>query len=235
MFSGWRSGGAWRLIPHDRPPWKTVAHDGRLWRLQGLWERWHSALVVDARGQAGRDPHPRAAMLESQAVQTTLVGGPRGDDGGKTINGRTRHLRVEPPGLRIRAVVHPADSAARDGARLLLAPLQGQLPRLQHLWADSASSGQARAWVEAPLGCTLEVVKPWWTGVRCGGVGPGQEPPTIPRGFQVWPRRGGVERTFAWLVRSRRLAKDDEELPATSAALISRAMSRLMVTRLAHT
>src|ERR687896_10711 len=71
-------------------------------------------------------------------------------------------------------------------------------------------------------------------GVRWVWVGPGQEPPTIPRGFQVLPRRWVVERTFAWLVMYRRLAKDYEELPATSEALIYLAMSRLMVKRLAH-
>jgi transposase len=130
--------------------------------------------------------------------------------------------------------VHPVDVADREGAKLLLAPLQGQLPRLQHIWADSAYSGKARAWIEATLGGTLEIVKHWWTGVRWVWVGPGQEPPTTPSGFHVLPRRWVVERTFAWLLMYRRLSKDDEELPATSEALIDLAMSRLMVRRLAH-
>jgi transposase len=163
-----------------------------------------------------------------------MVGGPRGYDGGKQVNGRKRHLLVDTQGLIIRAVVHPADILDRHGAKLLLAPLQDRLPRLQHIWADSAYSGQARAWIEATLGCTVEIVKHWWTGIRWVWVGPGQEPPTIPRGFQVLPRRWVVERTFAWLVMYRRLAKDYEELPATSEALIYLAMSRLMVRRLAH-
>lgn len=234
MFYALRSGCAWRLLPHDLPPWKTVYHYFRLWRVQGLWEKLHAALYAAVRSKAGRDPNPSAAMIDSQSVKTTVVGGPRGDDGGKNINGRTRHVRVDTQGLIIRALVHPADLADRDGAKRLLAPLHGQLPRLQHIWADSAYAGKGAEWVQATLGWTLEIVKHWWTGVRWVGVGPGQEPPTIPRGFQVLPRRWVVERTFAWLVLYRRLAKDDEELPATGEALIYVAMARLMVRRLAH-
>jgi putative transposase len=72
-----------------------------------------------------------------------------------------------------------------------------------------------------------------WTGLPWVWVAPGQEPPTIPSGFHVLPRRWVVERTFAWLVTYRRLSKDFEELPETSEALIYIAMSRLMVKRLA--
>jgi putative transposase len=228
-----RSGCAWRLLPHDLPPWKTVYHYFRLWRVQGIWERLHAALHAAARVKMGRDPHPTGAIIDSQSVKTTLVGGPRGYDGGKKINGRKRHLLVDTQGLIIRAVVHPADIADRDGAKLLLAPLHGQLPSLRHIWADSAYSGKAREWMESTLGCTVEIVQHWWTGVRWVWVGPGQEPPTIPSGFHILPRRWVVERTFAWLVTYRRLSKDDEKLPETSEALIYLAMSRLMVKRLA--
>jgi transposase len=234
IFYVLRSGCAWRLLPHDLPPWKTVYHYFRLWRVQGLWERLHAALHAAVRVKMGRDPQPTAAIIDSQSVKTTLVGGPRGYDGGKKVNGRKRHLLVDTQGLIIRAVVHPANIADRDGATLLLAPWQGQLPHVRHMWADSAYSGKIRAWIQATLGCTVEIVKHWWTGVRWVWVGPGQEPPTIPSGFHVLPRRWVVERTFAWLLMFRRLSKDDEELPATSEALIYLAMSRLMVTRLAH-
>jgi putative transposase len=191
IFYALRSGCAWRLLPHDLPPWKTVYHYFRLWRVQGLWPAVHNALRTVVRRQAGRDPNPSAALIDSQSVKTTTVGGPRGYDGGKKVNGRKRHLLVDTQGLILRAVVHPADMADRDrdGAKLLLAPLQGQVPRLQHIWADSAYSGKAREWIESTLECTLEIVKHWWTGVRWVWVGPGQERPTLPSGFHVLPRR----------------------------------------------
>jgi putative transposase len=234
MFSVLRSGCAWRLLPHDLPPWKTVYHYFRLWRVQGIWGTIHQALPAAVRVQGGRDPQPSAAIIASQSVKTTLVGGPRGDDGGKKVNGRKRHLLVDAHGLIIRAMGHPADIADRDGAKLLLAPLQGQLPRLQQVWADSAYTGQVREWIQATLGCTVEIVKHWWTGLRWVWVAPGQEPPTLPSGVHVLPRRWVVERTFAWRVMYRRLGKDYEELPETSAALLYLAMSRWMVKRLAH-
>lgn len=64
-------------------------------------------------------------------------------------------------------------------------------------------------------------------------VPPGGEPPPLPTGFQVLPRRWVVERTFAWLGRWRRLSKDYEEMPESTEAWIYLAMSRLMLTRLA--
>ena len=230
-----RSGCAWRLLPHDLPPWKAVYHYFRLWRVQGIWDTIHQALRAAIRATDGRDPQPSAAIIDSQSVKTTVVGGPRGYDGGKKVNGRKRHLLVDTQGLIIRAVVHPADITDRDEARLLLAPLQGQLPRLQHVWADSAYAGQVREWIQTTLGCTVEIVKHWWTGLRWVWLAPGQTPPTIPGGFHVLPRRWVVERTFAWLLMYRRLSQDYEELPKTSEALIYLAMSRLMVKRLAHT
>lgn len=95
IFYALRSGCAWRLLPHDLPPWKTVYHYFRLWRVQGLWGKLHAALYAAVRSKAGRDPNPSAAIIDSQSVKTTVVGGPRGDDGGKNINGRKRHVLVD--------------------------------------------------------------------------------------------------------------------------------------------
>jgi len=68
IFYMLRSGCPWRLLPHDLPPWKTVYHYFRLWRVQGLWERVHAMLHRALRVQEGRDPHPSAAIIDSQWV-----------------------------------------------------------------------------------------------------------------------------------------------------------------------
>lgn len=105
-------------------------------------------------------------------------------------------------------------------------------PRLTHVWVDAGYRGRFVEWVTETLGWRVEVVQHWWTGVRAVWVAPGEEPPTIPSGFQMLPRRWVVERTFGWLGRDRRLSKDYEVLPETGEAWISLAMSRLMLARL---
>ncbi len=147
------------------------------------------------------------------------------------MSGRKRHLLVDTIGLVLTAHVHPADVADRDGAKQLLAALGTRFPRLAHLWADAGYQGRFVTWVTETLGWTVEIVrKPrrwvWWPA--------DSEPPPMPTGFQVLPRRWVVERTFAWLGRNRRLSKDYEVLPETEEAWIYVAMSRLMAVRLAR-
>jgi len=138
---------------------------------------------------------------------------------------------VDTIGLVLKAHVHPADVADRDGAKELLASLADRFPRLAHVWADGGYQGRFVTWVTATLGWTVAIVrKPrrwvWWPA--------DSEPPPLPAGFQVLPRRWVVERTFAWLGRNRRLSKDYEALAETEEAWIYVTMSRLMVVRLAR-
>jgi len=147
------------------------------------------------------------------------------------VNGRKRHILVDTIGLLLTVRVHPADVQDRDGAKLLLAGLGEPFPRLAKLWVDAAYQGPCATWITETLGWVVEVVRKPRTWVR---VPADQEPPEMPSGFQVLPRRWVVERTFAWLGRYRRLSKDYEVLPETEETWIYLAMSRLMTVRLAR-
>jgi putative transposase len=245
IFYVLRSGCSWRLLPRDFPPWKTVYHYFRQWRLDGTFERLNAALRERLRIRSGRNAQPSAAIVDSQSAKTTGVGGEaRGYDGGKKIRGRKRHLLVDTEGFVLKAKVHSAKIPDQDGLRLLLESAGTAVSELKHLWLDAGYEGRGKRWAEEILGLSVEVVrkppKPtpekvariWAQELAKEGEKIDWQRLMPLRGFRVLPRRWVVERTFSWLGQNRRMSKDYEKLCASAEAFVYVAMIRLMVRRL---
>lgn len=216
-----KGGIQWRLMPREFPCWQSVYTHSRRRKCDGTWRRIHDALRSRARRAAGRHKHPTAGCLDSQSVQTTEAAAPvtRGNDANKRVKGRKRHLLVDTTGLVLSVAVTPANTQDKAGALAALKQLSGGSKKLRRVWADGAYR-------------TGRGLLASWMGRHRIALTP-VERPAGQRGFSVLPRRWVVERTFAWLCQSRRLAKDYERLCETSEALIYVAMTRLMARRLA--
>ncbi len=153
VFYVLKSGCQWRMLPREFPPWKTVFHYFRRWRIDGTWERMNGALRRRLREKLGRDPEPSAGIVDAQSVKTTGVGGEqRGFDGGKKVRGRKRHILVDTEGLLVETRVHSAKVPDQDGIKRLLDPARDRLPRLSYLCGSTpatgvvARSGPRRLW-----------------------------------------------------------------------------------------
>jgi len=229
-----RSGCPWRLMPHDLPAWGTVYYYFRTWRIAGIWDKAMQALRKQMRHKQGRDEEPSAAVIDSQSIKTSAVGGPeKGFDMGKQIWGRKRHALVDTEGNLMEVKVTGADASDLAGGKRLLEPLHGRFPRLQLIWGDSHYGGQFLEWVKEQFGWNVQTVQ--GLGTAPGATTMEPKPKTKPSkgGFHVQPRRWVIERTFGWITRWRRLARDHEGLPETSEAFIKISASRRMLSHLA--
>jgi transposase len=213
------SGCAWRLLPKCFGPVSTVRRYFYAWRDTGLFDAINMVLVMNLREIEGREASPSAGVIDSQSVKTTESGGVCGYDAGKKVKGRKRHILTDTCGYLIFILVHAADIQDRDGAVDVLKAIRYRFPWLRHVFADGGYAGdKLRSALKGHGSWTLEIIKRSDTA----------------KGFELLPRRWVVERTFAWLGRCRRLAKDWERSIESSTAWATIASIRMLTRRTAR-
>lgn len=215
-----RNGIEWRALPADFPPWPAVYAFYDRWSKRGLPLALVHRLRDRLRERQGRQASPTACIVDSQVVKCadTVGTATRGYHGGKKITGRGRHLAVDCEGWLLALVVTAASVSDKAGLKLLVIRLFNAFSTLKIMWADSGYDGAPTArWVKTAAAITLEVVKN-----------------ASPHSFQVVRRRWVVERTFGWLMRWRRLARDYERSIEHHEAMVYWATVFIMTRRLAR-
>ncbi len=189
-----RTGAPWRMLPHDFPPWAAVYQQTQRWIRAGVFETMVHDLRVLLRVASGRAPQPTAAIFDGRTVQSTAESGARaGYDGHKKRKGSKTHLAVDTLGMLLAVHVTPANEQERAQVTTLTEAVQEVTGRtVEVAFVDQGYTGEQAERDAAAQGIGLEVVKL----------------PEAKKGFVLLPRRWVVERSFAWMAKFRRLARD---------------------------
>ena len=222
VFNGLRylvkTGGPWRDLPPDLPPWAVVYPQTQRWLRADILARMAQDWREILRLEAGRGAQPTAAILDSRPVPSTPESGARaGYDGAKRRNGTKVHIAVDTLGHLLALHVTPADEQDRAQVGALAAQIQQVTDEHVELaYVDQGDTGESAHTAAPAHGIQLEVVKL----------------PAAKKGFVLLPRRWVVKRSFAWAARFRRLVRDYERLPETVAGLHLVAFACLFLKRL---
>ena len=219
MFYILQTGCQWRHLPGDFPPWQTVYRYFRWLQLSQFWLTLNDFSSRQWRKQVGKEAEPTAASIDSQSVKASDTGCFHGYAAGKKIKGAKRHILVDTLGLLITVVVHSAATQDYHGAKQVFekAKKSSRTERLELVWADGVYDRGGASEAAANCDWKLEIVK------RSDDQ----------TGFVVLPKRWVVERTFGWLMKCRRLAREYERQATTSKTFIYLSMCRLLLRRLA--
>ena len=215
-----RTGSPWRYMPNDLPPWEVVYQQSQRWLASGVFEAMTRDLRRILRVLEGRAEEPSAAVFDSRTLRSTPESGRRGGyDGAKRKKDSKVHMAVDTLGYLLSLHVTPADQQDREQVGKLAKDVQQQTGKSVELaYVDQGYTGERPAEAARKQQIELAVVKL----------------PEAKRGFVLLPRRWVVERSFAWLTRFRRLAKDYERLASTLKGMHLAAFAIVMLARLAN-
>ena len=153
-----RSGGGWRMLPNDFPPWQTVYWWFRRFVRRFLFQTIHDVALMLDRERVGREASPTGGVVDSQSVKAPEAK-TRGYDAGKRIGGRKRHIAVDTDGRLLMVNLTPADISDSAGAQMILDGVRKRWPWLKHLFADGAYDRTQLMDKAAFRDFTIQVVK----------------------------------------------------------------------------
>ena len=241
IFYVLESGCSWRHLPPQYPNYNTVYYYFNQFKKLDIFEKLNDYFRNIIRETQLRDIYPSIAMIDSQSSKTSEFASESGYDPGKKVKGTKRHLMVDSLGLVLNVKVTPANIPDREGAKLILTKkIVSKYKKIQTIYADSAYAGKLINFIMLKLGVIITIVKRKRNSnsikkdnnqykLFCFDEDNNLNIPE--KRFVVQPHRWIVERTFAWLIKNRRLSKDYERYPSTTEAFIYLAMVKIMMRR----